>query len=160
MRETVFNWLQGRIPGARCLDLFAGSGALGFEALSRGAAEVHFVDSQAMITRYLSETLVQFAIEGSSVWTTDAWKYLEGDIGRFDLVFLDPPFREARHTQLLDLLEKCGHLNPQALVYLEWRHDRHGATITLPSSWSFWREAHYGQVAFGLLEPPAIQHGS
>ncbi|EQD26840.1 methyltransferase [mine drainage metagenome] len=159
VRETLFNWLQGAIPGTRCLDLFAGSGALGFEALSRGAHEVGFVDSQATITRYLRETLIKFAIQDNSVWTADVFAYLEGDIGRFDLVFLDPPFREQRHALLLDSLLKGGHLNPHALVYLEWHHDRHGAELPLPAGWSFRRQAHYGQVGFGLVEPPALSGG-
>ncbi len=156
VRETVFNWLTGMIPGARCLDLFAGSGALGFEALSRGAQAVEFVDSHAAICRYLRETLADLEVQGSSVWTADAFIYLEGGIGSFDLVFLDPPFRESRHALLLESLFKGGHLNPRAQVYLEWAHDRRGRPFVLPSGWSFRREACYGQVAFGLAVPPAL----
>ncbi len=156
VRETLFNWLQGAIQGTRCLDLFSGSGALGFEALSRGACEVQFVDSHAAVSRYLRETLKQFAVQGSSVWTADAFTYLEGKIGRFDLVFLDPPFREKCQIQLLDALWAGGCLNPHALVYLEWHRDQHTEQLSLPTGWSFRRQAHCGRVAFGLVEPPAL----
>ena len=156
VRETLFNWLQGVVTGARCLDLFAGSGALGFEALSRGANEVQFVDSHPVIAGYLREMLVQFQVEGSSVCTADAFTYLEGGIGRFDLIFLDPPFRDQRHALLLDALNRGGHLNPHALVFLEWHRDRSLKPLALPAGWIFRRQGHCGQVAFALAGPPAL----
>ena len=103
VRETLFNWLQQRVPGSRCLDLFAGSGALGLEALSRGAAEVVFVDVDPAVTRYLLERLRDFGCDRGQVVRSDAARYLDGPAQAFDLRFPRSALR-CRRT--------FGHLSP------------------------------------------------
>ena len=124
MRETLFNWLQQTIPGARCLDLYAGSGALGFEALSRGAAHVTFVDQDVRVIQQLRSNIELLeATNAETVWT-DALGYLQGGAsgvssGPFDIVFLDPPYREHALTAACEQLERSGLLAATALIYLE-----------------------------------------
>ena len=108
VRETLFNWLQGVIGAARCLDLFAGSGALGLEALSRGAAEVVFVEREPRVAAALKATLAALGSGRSAVVTGDAFRYLAGAPRPFDVVFLDPPFAQGRLPELCTLLENGG----------------------------------------------------
>ncbi|MBB6092560.1 16S rRNA (guanine966-N2)-methyltransferase [Povalibacter uvarum] len=148
VRETLFNWLQHSIIDARCLDLFAGSGALGLEALSRGAAEVHFVDSEAVVGRHLQQTLAHLKASGGEVHVTDAMRFLDGKPRPFDVVFLDPPFA----SQLLE--KACGKLTAGwladgAFVYLECPADK--PLPTLPTGWSMHRSKRAGQVGYHLL---------
>ncbi|MGH8275425.1 MAG: 16S rRNA (guanine(966)-N(2))-methyltransferase RsmD, partial [Steroidobacteraceae bacterium] len=92
VRETLFNWLGARVPAAHCLDLFAGSGALGLEALSRVAAQVTFVERDAAAVRELRARLVEWGAQGAQVERADALRFLAGPARPFDLAFLDPPF--------------------------------------------------------------------
>src|SRR6184192_669504 len=92
VRETLFNWLGTRTPGARALDLFAGSGALGLEALSRGASHVTFVEQDEAAVRELRARLAEWQAGDACVMRADALRYLAGEARPFDLVFLDPPF--------------------------------------------------------------------
>ena len=119
MRETLFNWLQGAIAGARCLDLFAGSGALGIESLSRGAAEVHFIERDAAVAAAIRNTLAEFKATGGTVHERDAIGWLGGGPQPFDIVFLDPPFAQGGLEDLCKLLETRGWLAPGAFIYLE-----------------------------------------
>ncbi len=119
VRETLFNWLAPAIHGARCLDLFAGSGALGLEALSRGAAEVVFVERAPQVARHLRETLAILAPAAGRIVQGDAGDYLAGPAERFDVVFLDPPFGEDLVPAALHRLVAGGWLRPGARVYVE-----------------------------------------
>ena len=92
VRETVFNWLQGVTPGSRCLDLYAGSGALGFEALSRGAREVVFVDVEPAVVRHIGDTLRNLGCDRGRTVRADAAGFLAQPATPFDVIFLDPPF--------------------------------------------------------------------
>jgi 16S rRNA (guanine966-N2)-methyltransferase len=124
VRETLFNWLQHRIVGARCLDLYAGSGALGLEALSRGAASVVFVERERVVAEALRALLREWQAAGAQVTCAEARSWL-GDPGNrsepFDLVFLDPPFAASRDGELSAALAllNAGRLAPDARVYVE-----------------------------------------
>jgi 16S rRNA (guanine966-N2)-methyltransferase len=119
VRETLFNWLAPSIRGARCLDLFAGSGALGLEALSRGAAEVVFVERNPTIARYLETLLAELAPGEGRVLRADAAVWLAGPPDAFDVVFLDPPFDAEVLPALLERLVTGGWLAAGARVYVE-----------------------------------------
>lgn len=156
VRETLFNWLQQAVVGARCLDLFAGSGALGLEALSRGAASAVFVDEEPQIARYLRDTLARLQCTDAEVRSSDACSYLQQAKQTFDLVFLDPPFAAAESTTLLarlfEQLEQYNCLHTTAWVYLECP-----SSLGAPNTWKHWpghwqlhRSKQAGQVGYHL----------
>ena len=148
VRETLFNWLQQQIVGARCLDLFAGSGALGLEALSRGAARVTFVDREPQIGRHLAQTLERLGNRDAAVVVEDAQRFLRRPAQTFDIVFLDPPFDSALLEEIAAGLER-GWLAPGAHIYVECPADR--PLATLPARWSVLRTKRAGQVGYHLL---------
>jgi len=153
VRETLFNWLQPVIAGARCLDLFAGSGALGFEAASRGAAEVLMIERSEPVTRVLAANARNLGATQVRVCQADALHWLAEGSGPFDLVFLDPPFDENLLAPSCARLSERGWLAPGALVYLEAPADR--ALPVLPKDWTLIRDKRAGQVRFALatVEP-------
>jgi 16S rRNA (guanine966-N2)-methyltransferase len=149
VRETLFNWLAPVVDGARCLDLYAGSGALGMEALSRGAAYVCFVDSSAAAARSLRVSLDKLGALGAYIAETQAETYLAGVPEPFDIVFLDPPFAINALENLCTLLER-GWLKPAARIYLE--SSRAQSLPALPPGWRLLREKTAGQVRFALAQ--------
>jgi len=154
VRETLFNWLGPGIEGARCLDLFAGSGALGFEALSRGAGETVFVDQSKAAARYLERNAALLGAGGAVVERADAFEYLRRPgAGRFDVVFLDPPFAGEMLGDLCRLLDECGRLKPCARVYLE--QDRATPQAELPQGWHTDKDKTAGQVRYMLARTGA-----
>lgn len=147
VRETLFNWLQGRIAGARCLDLFAGSGALGFEAASRGAARVVLVERDPRVVQVLRDGAERLGAAQLSVQAADALSWLEQPPAmRFDLVFFDPPFAAGLLQPALDRLGPW--LEPDAWVYIE-----HGMEATAPvlTGFEVWREGCTRDVRYCLL---------
>lgn len=153
VRETLFNWLAPHIQGARCLDLFAGSGALGLEALSRGADEVVFVESDPAIAANLERAIDALSADGASIVVADAWRWLTGSRATYDVVFLDPPYADDSIGQLCTLLAARRILRPGARVYVE--QDRDQAAPALPDDWTVGRQKVAGQVRYGLLVVPA-----
>jgi 16S rRNA (guanine966-N2)-methyltransferase len=149
VRETLFNWLQDRVAARRCLDLFAGSGALGLEALSRGAASVTFVDSDRSATQALRQRLQEWGAEGAVVREGDALRMLAGPASPMDLVFLDPPFAAGLLTPAAAALSERGWLAPGALVYVE-----HAASEswTPPSVWQPLKDGSAGAVSYHLYQ--------
>ena len=151
VRETLFNWLGTRLPGARCLDLFAGSGALGLESLSRGAGQVTFVERDAAAVRELRARLSEWGATGAQVEQGDALRFLKGPGGGgpFDIVFLDPPFDSDSLTAAAGLLEQGQWLAPDALIYVEYaaRND----FPALPPSWAGLKAKQAGEVGYHLL---------
>jgi len=152
VRETLFNWLQGRIAGRRCLDLYAGSGALGLEALSRGAAHCVFVDRDARALRALGAVLRDWgAAPGlAQLEHASAAEWLARPGPAFDLAFLDPPFASGAWAASAAALEAGGWLAPGGLVYLE--HPRDAAGLELPHSWQCLRSGTAGAVGYDLYE--------
>ena len=145
VRETLFNWLGQRLDGAACLDLFAGSGALGFEAASRGAARVVMVEEDRGVATALKKSREQLAAAAVEVVTGDAFGYLARGGERFDVVFLDPPFRQNALPALLAALPP--RLQRGARVYVE------GAQPAVAAApWRELRRARAGQVSYQLLQ--------
>jgi 16S rRNA (guanine966-N2)-methyltransferase len=153
VRETLFNWLAPVIGGARCLDLFAGSGALGLEALSRGASEVVFVDRETRIGAYLRDTLARLKSTDGKVLVGDAQRCLKEITGPFDVVFLDPPFGAGLFPAFLAQLTLPGLLAPGAFVYLE--SEAEAGDPVLPSGWALHRSGRAGKVGYHLVRTTA-----
>jgi 16S rRNA (guanine966-N2)-methyltransferase len=149
VRETLFNWLGPRIVGARCLDLFAGSGALGLEALSRGATSVVFVEQNALAARTITELLTELKAESARVERDDAFRFLQCPATPFDIVFLDPPFAAGVLSTAAERLEHGGWLVPDARIYVE-SAAREGLP-TLPVNWQALRAKQAGEVGYHLL---------
>lgn len=147
-RETLFNWLQPVLPGARCLDLFAGSGALGLEAASRGAGRVTLVERTRQAASMLRENVRLLAADTVDVVNMDARRYLSGPPTPLDIVFLDPPFGSGLLADACSRLEDGGWLAPGARVYLE--ADRSEGLPPMPTGWTLLRQKESGQVLYGL----------
>jgi 16S rRNA (guanine966-N2)-methyltransferase len=147
VRETLFNWLAPVIDGARCLDLYAGTGALGIEALSRGASACTFVENDRGLARLLGENLARLKVESARVVEGDASGFLAGLAQPFDIVFLDPPFGENLWNAAARRLESGGWLAGDAWIYVESPAD---ADLELPSAWILHREGRAGAVRYAL----------
>ena len=152
VRETLFNWLQMAIPAARVLDLFAGSGALGFEAASRGAPSVVMVEKTKAAANALRDNRDALATTTVQIIEADALIWLRRDAGkqRFDLVFLDPPFDANQHYEAAYTLAESGCLAPGALVYIESAEPLDEAM--LPSNWTGRKIKRAGAVHSTLLQ--------
>ena len=153
VRETLFNWLQNITPGARCLDMFAGSGALGLEALSRGAQSVTFIDNAHQATRQLKDNLNLLKSQNAEIITAPALHWLEArqtdTEQQYDLVFLDPPFRKGMIPLICELLEKRNLLSDNATIYIEAESELN--TLIVPSNWQESRSKTAGQVTYRLF---------
>lgn len=151
VRETLFNWLQTSIVGANCLDLFAGSGVLGFEALSRGAASVTLLDSDAKVIANLRENAEQLAFDQARIEHIYAsnWLTQSSHKNQFDIAFLDPPFADEILYETCSQLQQSGVLSAGAKVYLE--HELPLADEQLPGEWKAIKKKSAGKVHFGLF---------
>ena len=148
VRETLFNWLAARVPGARCLDLFAGSGALGLEALSRGAAHVIFVERDPPAAREIAARLAEWGASAASVEQADARRFLEHvPAAPIDIVFLDPPFASTLIDETAARLEQGGWLSDGALIYVECAA---AAAPRLPAGWRPVKAKRAGEVGYHL----------
>ncbi len=157
IRETVFNWLRGSIGGARCLDLYAGTGALGFEALSRGAAHVDFVESSGVAAAALDAARRELEVENSRVHRRDAIDFLKASAGaRYDIVFLDPPYSSDAIAKLCRLLAEKERLVAGGQVYFEQPKARQD--IEFPPEWQITHDKTAGQVRFGLVQAKGVPH--
>jgi 16S rRNA (guanine966-N2)-methyltransferase len=148
VRETLFNWLQQDIAGARCLDLYAGSGALGLEALSRGASRVVFVDVEPAVTLHLSQALEGLGCDRGQVIRADAARFLAGAPETFDIVFLDPPYADRALLDVSRCLDERGWLRPGGLAYLE--DPASAGEPELPAGWTLLRSKRAGEVGYHL----------
>jgi 16S rRNA (guanine966-N2)-methyltransferase len=150
VRETLFNWLAPVIVGARCLDLFAGSGALGFEALSRGAREVFFVDQHRKIIRNLKENAEKLDCEhNTKIIYAKAEDHLETIDSPFDVIFLDPPFHQNIIVPMIKKIEKCNAIKPGGYIYIETESD--APELALPKNWQIKKQKRAGNVRFCLI---------
>ncbi len=145
IRETVFNWLGQDLSGLSCLDLFAGSGALGFEAASRGATRVVMVDDDAQVHNALRENKEKLQAEQVELLMMKALNFMHSDRRKFDVIFLDPPYRLNLLPELLPLLPL--HLEKNGLIYTEapgsWIPDK---------DWHVKRSGKAGKIYYQLLE--------
>jgi len=146
LREAVFSWLQPKIVGATCLDAFAGSGALGFEALSRGAKNVVMLDQSAAVIQVLTQHAERLDAENAEIIKTDALGYFEQKPSSFDLIFLDPPFGKALLARCLAEIIEHHLLAKGGLIYLESEHP-----IELPAGFEVFREKKMGDVFAALF---------
>lgn len=153
IRETLFNWLQPTIAGARCLDAYSGSGALAFEALSRGAASVVTLDNAAVAVSELRRNAAELQAEGIEIQQCDArqWLQRQARATRFDIIFLDPPFALELLEASCRLIAAGELLTPAGQVYLESPQPLSG--LSLPEGWRLVREKKAGQVWYGLATP-------
>ena len=150
VRETVFNWLQHDVIASQCLDLFAGSGALGFEAASRGAKSVVMVENNEQACRLIKENTVKLSAQQIKIIQTDVFKFLAGDASPFNLVFLDPPFSKNMVQQTCQWLEDKGWLAPHAKVYVEIESNL--VLDGMPINWRTLKSKKAGEVSYSLFE--------
>jgi 16S rRNA (guanine966-N2)-methyltransferase len=149
VRETLFNWLQHSVSDARCLDLFAGSGALGLEALSRGAKEVVFVEQDPAAARVLQEQLLRLGGQSRGRTTQmGAARYLRTPDKTFDIVFLDPPFGKDALAEYVPMLDSLQWVAAGSLVYME--SERAAGIPGLPSHWEMLKSKSAGEVGYHL----------
>ena len=150
VRETLFNWLREAVPGSRCLDLFAGSGALGLEALSRGANRAVFIERDPQAVRELQANLEMLDAAAADVRREDALRFLHGPASSFDVVFLDPPFASNYLAEVCRLLDARGWLAPGAHIYIE--RPAREALDDLPKGWTVLRSKRAGEVGYHLAQ--------
>ena len=149
VKETVFNWLMPYINDANCLDCFAGAGSLGFEALSRGAAQVNLIELNKLAAKQLQANKQLLKADNVVITNTNVLDFLKTQPQQcFDLVFIDPPFRQNLITQTCQLLND-GWLAEQALIYIEMEVE---AKQELPSNWQLLKEKIAGQVVYRLYQ--------
>ncbi|MFT5889528.1 MAG: 16S rRNA (guanine966-N2)-methyltransferase [Zhongshania sp.] len=149
IRETLFNWLSPHIHGARCLDLFAGSGALGLEALSRYAAHCDFVDTESRSCQQIRHHLSILGSDTRGVHCQTAEAFIESHTIDHEVIFLDPPFRKDLLAPLIEILA-AKNLNSGTLIYIETGRDE--ALPLLPSHWQIIKDKQAGQVSYRLIE--------
>lgn len=150
IRETVFNWIQFELTGARVLDLFAGSGVFGFEALSRGASYALFVEKDIAAVKQLKAHCQMMRIENAYIEQSDAVQFLRNKPlqSPFDIVFLDPPYGKHLLEPCINELEQRQWLADQAFIYLEAES---GYSLpALPAGWRLYRGKQSGQVSYHL----------
>ncbi|HEX6827663.1 MAG TPA: 16S rRNA (guanine(966)-N(2))-methyltransferase RsmD [Burkholderiales bacterium] len=144
VRETLFNWLGQDLTGKSCLDLYAGSGVLGFEALSRGAAQVVMVERDRRAVPALRDNAARLGASNLEVVAMDALQFLRSDRRVFDVVFLDPPYRSGVLPDILREMDR--HLAPEGRVYAEC-----GEALELPPGWMAVRKGRAGAAHYHLL---------
>lgn len=144
VRETLFNWLGQTLYGRSCLDLFAGSGALGFEAASRGAERVVMVEMNRRVLHALHDNVKKLGCANVFVYGRDGLEFASSDAQQYDVIFLDPPFQSDYLPRLLEILPQ--RLNKNGVLYVE-----SGAAITVPPSWQIIKSGKAGQVHYQLL---------
>lgn len=149
VRETLFNWLAPHMVDAHCLDCFAGSGALGLEALSRYAAQATLIEMERGVAQQLSQNLATLKASHGQVVNANTLEFLSKPGQPFNIVFIDPPFRKGLLEQTVTLLEQNGWLADNALIYIE--SEVEGGLPPLPASWQPHREKIAGQVAYRLF---------
>jgi 16S rRNA (guanine966-N2)-methyltransferase len=145
VRQTLFNWLGQTLYGRSCLDLFAGSGALGFEAMSRGAERVTMVEKNPRVFRSLQENIQKLALSNVFSYCQDGLEFAARDKQRYDVIFLDPPFQSDFLPALFATLP--ARLTDDGLLYVE-----SGGPITVPEDWQVVKSGKAGQVHYQLLK--------
>ena len=149
VRETLFNWLAGEVEGARCLDFFAGTGALGFEAASRGAKSVVMVERERSVAATLERAVRSLGADNVTIRCADALSWTPPAGVKFDIVFLDPPWSGPVVEAALARLERMDALAARSLAYLETERDP--ADIDLPPGWRFRHHRRAGRVRYHLV---------
>ncbi len=149
VKETVFNWLMPYVQDAKCLDCFAGSGGLGFEALSRGASSVTFIELNKAAAQQLTANKTLLKTNNIDILSTNALEFLQKNQQEFSLVFIDPPFRKGLAQKTAEILSQQG-LTENALIYVEMESDNNQQVM--PSHWQLLKEKVAGQVVYRLYQ--------
>ncbi|UCB54461.1 MAG: 16S rRNA (guanine(966)-N(2))-methyltransferase RsmD [Thiotrichales bacterium] len=149
VRETLFNWLQADVPGSQCLDLFAGSGALGFEAASRGAAQVVMIENNRDAAAALSSNIGLLDADNIELFIADAQEWLNQNRRAFDIVFLDPPYQSGLLSRCCEILEHGQSLAENAKIYIE--HAAVNDEVVIPDGWECLKARSAGQVVYKLF---------
>jgi len=149
VKETLFNWLMVHINDSVCLDCYAGAGSLGFEAFSRGAQRVTMLELNKAAANQLTTNKTLLNAKNIEIVNTDTIKFLSHPTQLFNIIFIDPPFRQGLVQQTINLLAK-GWLADDALIYIEAESEL--TTLTLPSSWQLLKEKTAGQVTYRLYQ--------
>lgn len=150
VRETLFNWLAPVLPGACCLDLFAGAGALAFEAASRGAARVIAVDQNRVVTEFLRREVERLGANVIDVVSAEALAFLQGAVTPCDIVFLDPPYAAHLLSPAMASLQAHAWVASGSRVYIE--HAAREMPPELPAGWRYHRSKRAAQVSYHLVE--------
>ena len=151
IRETVFNWLAPYIPGARVLDCFSGTGALSFEALSRGAKEAVMLEMATPAVKTLKSNLALLKANNGNVVGTDSLRFLSQPAEQpFDVIFLDPPFRQRLLEETCQLLSENNYLHEDSIIYVEVEKELN--PLPVPAEWRLIKSKNAGQVSFNLLQ--------
>ncbi|OEF26114.1 16S rRNA (guanine(966)-N(2))-methyltransferase RsmD [Vibrio rumoiensis] len=150
VKETLFNWLATDIPHARCLDLFAGSGGLGFESASRQAELVTMIELNKHAHQQLVKNSQQLKANNIEIFNQNALQFLQKEGTPYDVVFIDPPFRQGLLEETITLLQDNHWLSPNALIYIETEKEL--TLPTLPEHWQLHREKTAGQVCYRLYQ--------
>lgn len=155
IKETVFNWLMQDTRGAKVLDCYSGSGGLGFEALSRFAESALFIELDKIATSQLRENITTLKLENAQVIQTNTLTFLADNATaqQFDLIFVDPPFRQNLAEKTCLLLENNSWLNNQALIYVEVESELN--SLDIPANWLLIKEKEAGQVLCQLYQRQA-----
>ncbi len=148
IRETLFNWIMADLPNAHCLDAYSGSGALGLEALSRGAASAVLIEQDRNAANHIRENLQLLNCDRAKVEQTNCLTWLAQQPHQpFDVVFVDPPFQQDLWADTINLLEQPGRLNDGAAIYIETPRS---FALSTPADWRLHREKHAGDVSYRL----------
>lgn len=155
IKETLFNWLMPVIRHAHCLDCYAGSGALGFEALSRGAATVMMLEKNRSVYRQLKDVAQKLSTDNLTIVETDALVYLDSHANMpFNIIFIDPPYGKGLASRTLSQLEHNHWLAEESWIYIETEQDQ--SPLTIPENWQLYREKQAGQVTYRLFRRTKI----
>ncbi|AIN65451.1 TPA: 16S rRNA (guanine(966)-N(2))-methyltransferase [Providencia stuartii] len=158
IKETLFNWLMPIIREARCLDCFAGSGSLGFEALSRFADSVTFIELDKQNAQLLTENKARLQSDNANIINGNSLEILGQNGTPFDVVFIDPPFRKGLLSDTIQLLEKNQWLADESWIYVE--SEAESPLTDIPTNWQLHREKIAGQVAYRLFIRHSIEENS
>jgi len=150
IRETLFNWLAPVIRDSICIDLFAGSGALGIEAISRGAKQVYFVDASSVVTQSIRANLQRLNLTHAEVITATIPEIGNQITTAFDIIFLDPPFNQGLIKTTAIWLEQSRLLKDHTYIYIE--SEQSLEPLPLPDNWSVIKSKQAGQVRYSLIE--------
>ena len=150
VKETLFNWLQFEVPGSRCLDVYAGSGGLSFEALSRGAKQATLLELNPDNVMVLKNNLQTLKLDNASLIQTDSLHWLNNQAPHpYDIIFIDPPFHQEMMQSTIDLLFANDYVQSSSWLYIEQEVSLDWPT--LPLGWEVYREKKTAQVKYGLF---------
>ena len=153
IRETLFNWIQEDVKDSICLDLFAGSGALGFEAASRGAKKVYLIDVDMDITNHLSLQKNELNANNVYIFNSSAFNFLENLKENFNVIFLDPPFSKKIINEIIRKISLMPEISDKCKIYIELPYKKNNEfMLETPDNWSLLKSKKTGEVVYLLFQ--------